>query len=149
MTPLLLPAVQHQLVQGHGAAHRCRQPVALFDRQNHLERQLDMMRDLKSKPGRWLLYGILLALKWIYWVWNWNLDTTTLCLNQFTYDQFKKPNCCYIWIRMQGLRICCCIYKALQRLQVGLTFQIIQTFLWPLRHEILSVMTVMTFSINI
>lgn len=45
MTPLLLPAVQHQLVQSHGAAHGGRQPVALFDRQNHLERQLDVMRD--------------------------------------------------------------------------------------------------------
>ena len=45
MTPLLLPAVQHQLVQGHGAAHGCRQSVALFDRQNHLETQSDVMKD--------------------------------------------------------------------------------------------------------
>lgn len=37
MTPLLLPAVQHQLVQGHGAAHWCRQPIALFNGQNYLE----------------------------------------------------------------------------------------------------------------
>ncbi|TNN79359.1 hypothetical protein EYF80_010383 [Liparis tanakae] len=45
MTPLLLPAVQHQLVQGHGAAHWCRQPVALLNRENHLERQSQAMKD--------------------------------------------------------------------------------------------------------
>lgn len=37
MASLLLPAVQHELVQGHGAAHGCRQPVALLDGQNHLQ----------------------------------------------------------------------------------------------------------------
>lgn len=31
MTPLLLPAVQHQLVQGHRASHRRRQPVSFFN----------------------------------------------------------------------------------------------------------------------
>lgn len=37
MASLLLPAVQHELVQGHGAAHWRRQPVALLDGQNHLQ----------------------------------------------------------------------------------------------------------------
>lgn len=34
---LLLPAVNHQLVQSHGAAHGCRQPVSLLYRQDHLQ----------------------------------------------------------------------------------------------------------------
>lgn len=37
MASLLLPAVQHELVQGHGAAHGCGQPVALLDGQDHLQ----------------------------------------------------------------------------------------------------------------
>ncbi len=61
MTPLLLPAVQHQLVQRHRAAHRCRQPVALLDRQNHLERQLDVIKE--TNCGRWQLEWNLLKLR--------------------------------------------------------------------------------------
>lgn len=37
MASFLLPAVQHELVQSYGAAHGCRQPVALFNGQNHLQ----------------------------------------------------------------------------------------------------------------
>lgn len=37
MIPLLLPAVQHQLVQGDWAAHGRGQTVALLDGQDHLE----------------------------------------------------------------------------------------------------------------
>lgn len=33
---LLLPAVNHQLVQSHGAAHGCRQPVTFLYGQDHL-----------------------------------------------------------------------------------------------------------------
>lgn len=34
--PVLLPTVQHQLVQSTGAVHRGRQTVVLFDGVNHL-----------------------------------------------------------------------------------------------------------------
>lgn len=36
MTPLLLPTVQHELVQSHGAAQGRRESVALFNGQNHI-----------------------------------------------------------------------------------------------------------------
>lgn len=36
-TAFLLPAEKHELVQGHGAAHGRREPVALLYRQNYLQ----------------------------------------------------------------------------------------------------------------
>lgn len=44
-TAFLLPAEKHELVQGHGAAHGCREPVALLYRQNYLQ------KDIQKLPG--------------------------------------------------------------------------------------------------
>lgn len=84
MTPLLLPAVQHQLVQGHGAAHGCRQSVALFDRQDHLETQSDVM-ECKCERRRlnWNLFSVKGKVRFFSWV----------SCNQFTaVSPCSRPN---------------------------------------------------------
>lgn len=59
---LLLPAVNHQLVQSHRAAHGRRQPVALLYGQDHLQRGHTVDIYTPSYPGAGL--SILLTKCW-------------------------------------------------------------------------------------